>query len=72
MIMSHPFLNGNKRIACVSLMTFLLMNGKWLQIVKWETTLYEIAVDVATSKPEERKDVLEKLNATFGKYIVDK
>ena len=32
MIKNHPFQNGNKRIAVTSLLTFLSMNDKWLNI----------------------------------------
>ncbi len=30
MIKNHPFLNGNKRIAVMTLLIFLLMYGKWV------------------------------------------
>jgi death-on-curing protein len=32
MIKNHPFLNGNKRIAITTLLVFLYMNGKWLDV----------------------------------------
>ena len=32
MIKNHPFLNGNKRIAIITLLMFLLRNNKWLKV----------------------------------------
>jgi len=59
MIKLHPFLNGNKRIATVSLMVFLQLNNKWLH-TNWRE-LYDIAITVASSNPENRDGVLRLL-----------
>lgn len=59
MIKQHPFLNGNKRIACVSLMVFLSLNDTWLK-TSWRE-LYDIAVTVATSRSDNRDGVLQLL-----------
>lgn len=59
MIKQHPFLNGNKRIACVSLMVFLSLNDTWLQ-TSWRG-LYDIAVTVATSRSDNREGMLQLL-----------
>lgn len=59
MIKQHPFLNGNKRIACVSLMVFLSLNGTWLK-TSWRE-LYDIAVTVATSRSDNREGMLQLL-----------
>ncbi len=70
LIKLHPFLNGNKRIACVSLMTFLLLNNKWLKAT-WRE-LYDIAVTVAASNIENRAGVLKLLNEFIKNNIVEK
>ncbi len=56
MVKLHPFLNGNKRIACVSLMTFLALNSMWIK-TGWRK-LYDIAVSVANSRTENREGIL--------------
>jgi len=60
MTKQHPFLNGNKRIACVSLLAFLALNNQWLKTT-WKS-LYDISVTVAGSKTENREGVLKLLN----------
>jgi death-on-curing protein len=55
----HPFMNGNKRIACTTMFTFLLLNGKWIE-TSWEN-LYETARNVANQSPENRKETLKHL-----------
>ncbi|TAL20221.1 type II toxin-antitoxin system death-on-curing family toxin [Patescibacteria group bacterium] len=59
MVKQHPFLNGNKRLACVSFMTFLSLNEKWVR-TSWKS-LYDIAVTVANSRTENREGVLSLL-----------
>lgn len=59
MIKQHPFLNGNKRIACVALMVFLSLNSAWLK-TSWRE-LYDIAVTVATSRSDNREGMLQLL-----------
>lgn len=58
-IKQHPFLNDNKRIACVSLMVFLSLNNAWLE-TSWRE-LYDIAVTVATSRSDNREGMLQLL-----------
>lgn len=53
MIKNHPFVNGNKRIAVTTLFTFLVANGKWLDVQNED--LYRVAVWVAES-PAPLKD----------------
>lgn len=55
----HPFKNGNKRIASVSLFSFLLLNEKWLK-VDWKE-LYDVAMIVAKSDPENRDGIIKLL-----------
>ena len=59
MIKMHPFFNGNKRIACVSLLVFLNFNNTWMT-VGWED-FYKIAMAVATSNIKERELILTRL-----------
>ncbi|HBH46158.1 MAG: hypothetical protein A2445_03650 [Candidatus Jacksonbacteria bacterium RIFOXYC2_FULL_44_29] len=59
LIKLHPFLNGNKRIACVSLMVFLQLNDAWLK-ASWRE-LYDIAITVANSRTENREGLLRLL-----------
>ncbi|MBI2588020.1 type II toxin-antitoxin system death-on-curing family toxin [Candidatus Azambacteria bacterium] len=68
LIKLHPFLNGNKRIATVSLMVFLSLNGKWIK-TEWKE-LYDIAITVAESKPENRDGILGLLEEFIKNKIV--
>ena len=70
MIKLHPFMNGNKRIACVSLMAFLSLNGKWLK-TDWQE-LYDIAVTVANSQTKNRSGILKLLNEFVRNTTVEK
>lgn len=69
MIKNHPFENGNKRIAVMALLLFLLRNNKWLGVFPEE--LYRIAVLVAESNPKDKDRILEDLKEFFEKGIVD-
>ncbi len=60
LVKGRPFLNGNKRIAVVSLLTFLYLNKFWLQ-TDWKT-LYGLTVFVANSDPSDRNKILNVLN----------
>jgi death-on-curing family protein len=53
MIKNHPFQNGNKRVAVMTLFYFLYKNGRWLTVDN--DALYEFANKVAAS-PADRKD----------------
>jgi len=60
MIKNHPFMNGNKRIAVTSVITFLLLNKRWLSVTNDQ--LYNIAVWVAKSDPQVKNGVLLAIN----------
>lgn len=60
MIKNHPFENGNKRIAVMTLIVFLAVNHKWLTVGR--NNLYKIAVYVAESRPSTRDTIVENLN----------
>lgn len=68
MVKLHPFLNGNKRIACVSLLTFLSLNGFWLK-TSWKE-LYDIAVTVAGSRTVNREGVRGLLTDFIENHLV--
>lgn len=69
MIKQHPFLNGNKRIACVSLMAFLSLNERWLK-TSWRE-LYDIAVTVATSRTDNREGMLQLLTDFIQNNVIE-
>lgn len=55
MIKNHPFINGNKRIAVTTLLTFLYLNDKWIEVENED--LYRFAVWVAESPPQLKNGV---------------
>ena len=59
MIKNHPFENGNKRIAVMTLIVFLAINGKWLSVSR--DNLYKIAVFVAESSPKKKDYIIKHL-----------
>lgn len=61
-IQNHPFIDGNKRIGTLAMMTFLKMNDHHLLIP--HAKLYELAMSIASSKLHE-KDVA-KILATYA------
>lgn len=67
MIKNHPFENGNKRIAVMTLIVFLATNHKWLTVGR--DNLYKIAVFVAESKPKDRDAIIGNLNRFLEKGI---
>jgi len=69
MIKNHPFQNGNKRVAIMTLLVFLSENGKWIQMS--QNDLYHFAVGIAKSRPTSRDKVLENIRATIKKYLID-
>lgn len=68
LIKNHPFLNGNKRIAVISLLVFLSLNGKWLSISP--ISLYEIAIEVSRSDSKEKENVLGELEGKLQEYVI--
>lgn len=69
MIKNHPFQNGNKRIAIMTLLHFLGKNGKWLSITN--ETLYKFAKDVAKSKPRSREKVIVHIRDIIKRNLID-
>lgn len=69
MIKNHPFLNGNKRMAVTTVITFLLINGKWLKIENEQ--LYNLAVWVAKSDPAGKDGVLLAIRDILNRNLVN-
>lgn len=69
MVKNHPFENGNKRIALTTLLLFLMDNKKWLRASNEE--LYQFAVKVAASSPNEKDDILESINKFIRNHLVN-
>lgn len=68
LIKNHPFKNGNKRIAVISLLAFLSINNKWLNIEPVD--LYRLARDTADTKPEQRENTLIKIEETIEQNTI--
>lgn len=70
MIKNHPFQNGNKRIAIMTLLVLLLKNGKWLNADI--QTMYNFTVWVAQSPPELKEATIQGINDFIKIHITDK
>lgn len=69
LIKNHPFRNGNKRIAIMSLLYFLYKNGKWIYISS--DRLYRFAKHVAQSKPHKREPIVKHIQAFLTANMTD-
>lgn len=68
LIKNHPFQNGNKRIAVTTLLVFLSINGKWLDV--GTTKLYRFAIWIAESDAELKTEVVKVIERFITKNIV--
>lgn len=68
MIKNHPFQNGNKRIAMVTLFYFLHKNGKWLRVDNQE--LYNFAKWVAESNAKLKNETVAATEKFIRTYLV--
>src|SRR3989344_5987423 len=68
LVKSHPFQNGNKRIALTTLLVYLSRNGYWLKMSPDE--LYEVAVWVAGSPRTAQADAVRFLKRAIDKYKI--
>ena len=66
MIKNHPFQNGNKRVAVVTLYYFLRSNHRKLKVSNIK--LYEFAKEVAASDAQEKDQVIIKIRAFIVEY----
>jgi death-on-curing protein len=69
MLKNHPFQNGNKSLAITSLLVFLRLNGKWMNVNLNE--FYDFAVGVSASPPSERDAVLESIKKFIKAHIAE-
>lgn len=67
MIKNHPFQNGNKRIAMMTLFVFLYNNNKWIEVDEKE--LYNFTVWVAQSPPAVKNATVAAIEAFLTKYL---
>jgi len=67
LIKNHPFQNGNKRIAMTTLLVFLFLNKRWLQVDT--QTFYNTAVWVAQSPAEAKEEIVKYIEKFITKYI---
>lgn len=69
MIKNHPFENGNKRIAMVTLFFFLHKNKKWMRVDNQE--LYNFAKWVAASNPKLKNETVNAVEKFIKTYLID-
>ncbi len=66
MIKNHPFQNGNKRVAVLTLIYFLVQNGRKLKVDN--KILYEFSREIASSDPKDKDVVLSKIREFIVLY----
>lgn len=69
MIKNHPFQNGNKRIAMMTLFVFLLLNHKWLKVDP--DGLYRFTIWIASSEPKVKDAAVQAIEQFVSAYLVD-
>ncbi len=69
MTKNHPFENGNKRIAIMTLLLFLYKNGKWLDIGNQQ--IYRIALGVAKSKPKSKDLIINWIKDELKNHLIN-
>lgn len=68
MIKNHPFINGNKRIAIMTLLVFLHKNDKWLKVSN--ESLYNFAKSIAESSPKNKETTIFGIEGFVKNYMV--
>lgn len=66
MVKNHPFQNGNKRIAVVTLYYFLVSNGRGLKVENRK--LYEFAKEVASSDSQNKNEVIKNIRSFIAEF----
>ena len=66
MVKNHPFQNGNKRVAILTLIYFLIQNGRRLKVDN--KTLYEFSKEVASSDAQNKDPVIIKIRSFIVQY----
>lgn len=67
MIKNHPFKNGNKRIAMMSMLYLLHKNGKWIE--SDNQVLYNFARWVASSDPSVKDATVSAIEKFTGDHL---
>jgi len=68
MIKNHPFQNGNKRIAVMTLLLFLYENEKWLRLDSHQ--LYRFAKWVAESDARLKDAVVQAIELFLKQHLI--
>lgn len=68
MVKDHPFQNGNKRIAVMTLLHLLYKNEQWLHISNQE--LYSFAKWVAESSPKVKEQTVAAIREIVRRHLV--
>lgn len=68
MIKNHPFQNGNKRIATMTLFLFLFKNKRWIKVDN--TELYNFSMWVTQSPAKLKDAVIEGIKKFLLTYII--
>ncbi len=68
MVKNHPFQNGNKRVAVMTLLYFFYQNGWWLTVSN--DKLYIFANEVAKSEPRNSQNQIKEIRRFINKFLV--
>jgi death-on-curing protein len=68
MVKNHPFQNGNKRVAVMTLLYFLFRNGYWLDVDNDD--LYIFANEVAESTAAKSQREIAKVRSFIRKHLI--
>jgi len=66
MIKNHPFQNGNKRVAVLTLIYFLIQNGRRLKVDN--KILYEFAKEIASSDAQKKDPAIFSIRDFIVQY----
>lgn len=69
MIKNHPFKNGNKRIAMMTMLYLLYKNGKWIEADN--QVFYNFAKWVAASDPSVKDATVMAIEKFLGDHLSD-
>lgn len=70
LVKNHPFQNGNKRIAIMTLIYFCYKNNMKLSLP--DLVLYQFSVDVASSDPKKYQDNIDYIRAFLKPHITNR
>jgi len=68
LIKNHPFQNGNKRLAVVTLLIILYLNNKWLNVDP--ISFYKFAKKVAGSNAKDKDQLVSKIKEFLSNHII--